>query len=168
MCEANSPSILPRITVGEIFRARYESRGVPAGMSKQQCKAFFDLMQCRTPLLGGYQQLCQACGHERNRFNSCGNRHCPTCQSLAQARWIETRLERILPVGHFHVVFTLPDSLRDIAYSESSMTFCSAQYPKRCWNCVKTSITWAQYLGSRWCCTPGQGSLDTIRTCIAR
>jgi len=123
MCKANSPSAHPPITVGEIFRARYDRRGVPAGLSKEQCKAFFDLMQCRTPLLGGYQQLCQACGLERSRFNSCGNRHCPTCQSLAQARWIETRLERILPVGHFHVVFTLPDCLRDIAYRNQRIVY---------------------------------------------
>ena len=92
-------------------------------MSQEQSKAFFDIMQCRTPRLGGHQHCCQGCGFQRNLFNSCGNRHCPTCQSLAQSRWIEARLERILPVGHFHLVFTLPDSLRDMAYRNQRIVY---------------------------------------------
>jgi hypothetical protein len=59
--------------------------------------------------------VCGACGHEQPSYNSCRNRHCPKCQSLAQARWIEGRLERLLPVHYFHVVFTLPSELRAVA-----------------------------------------------------
>ena len=66
---------------------------------------------CRTPVLGGRVEVCDRCGHEEVFFRSCRNRHCPTCQSLPQARWIENRMERLLPVDYFHVVFTVPDDL---------------------------------------------------------
>jgi hypothetical protein len=70
---------------------------------------------CRTEVLGGHVDECSTCGHTTISYNSCRNRHCPKCQSLAQAKWIEARLERILPTHYFHVVFTLPASLRPSA-----------------------------------------------------
>jgi hypothetical protein len=73
-----------------------------------------DLMSCRTAALGGHMDTCTACGFERPSYNSCRNRHCPKCQALAQARWVEARLDRILPVPHFHLVFTLPSDLRQL------------------------------------------------------
>jgi hypothetical protein len=66
---------------------------------------------CRTPVLGGRVEVCDRCGHQEVFHGSCRNRHCPTCQSLSQARWIENRMERLLPVDYFHVVFTVPDEL---------------------------------------------------------
>ena len=69
---------------------------------------------CRTEVLGGHVDVCDRCGYERPSYNSCRNRHCPKCQSLAQAKWIEDRMERLLPVHYFHVVFTVPPSLRPI------------------------------------------------------
>lgn len=69
---------------------------------------------CRTEVLGGHLDVCDRCGHSRATFNSCRERHCPKCQSLAQAKWVEERLERLLPVHYFHVVFTLPSSLRTV------------------------------------------------------
>ncbi len=71
--------------------------------------------RCRTEALGGHLDECESCGHFTISYNSCRNRHCPKCQSLAQARWIEGRLGRILPTHYFHVVFTLPHSLRPLA-----------------------------------------------------
>lgn len=71
--------------------------------------------RCRTDALGGHVDQCANCGYTAISYNSCRNRHCPKCQSLAQARWIEARLARILPTHYFHVVFTLPASLRPIA-----------------------------------------------------
>jgi hypothetical protein len=63
-------------------------------------------------VLGGHLEACRSCGHEQPAYNSCRNRHCPKCQCLAQERWIAARSERLLPVRHFHVVFTLPSELR--------------------------------------------------------
>jgi hypothetical protein len=66
---------------------------------------------CRTQVLGGRVDVCDGCAREEVVFHSCRNRHCPTCQSLSQARWIEARMERVLPTEYFHVVFTIPDEL---------------------------------------------------------
>jgi hypothetical protein len=75
----------------------------------------FAIMLCRTASLGGHLDVCKKCGHEEHAYNSCRNRHCPKCQSLAQARWIEQRRARIIPTKYFHVVFTLPQELRALA-----------------------------------------------------
>jgi hypothetical protein len=66
---------------------------------------------CRTAVLGGHVDVCDHCGHSAPSYNSCRNRHCPKCQSLAQAEWLEQRKARILPVHYFHVVFTIPHEL---------------------------------------------------------
>ena len=67
--------------------------------------------RCRTAALGGHLQQCDACGFEHPAYNSCRNRHCPKCQSLAKARWLEKQKLELLPVGYFHLVFTLPHEL---------------------------------------------------------
>lgn len=69
---------------------------------------------CRTAELGGHVDVCRACGLEHPSYNSCRNRHCPKCQALAQQKWIAARAERLLPVRHFHVVWTLPSELRPL------------------------------------------------------
>jgi hypothetical protein len=74
-----------------------------------------DAVNCRTAALGGHLDRCDACGYERPSYNSCRNRHCPKCQALAQEKWIEEQRERMLDVGYFHVVFTLPAQLRALA-----------------------------------------------------
>lgn len=71
---------------------------------------------CRTEALGGHVDVCPDCGHQSTpSYNSCRDRHCPKCQALDQARWIEARKERVLPVPYFHVVFTLPGELKPLA-----------------------------------------------------
>lgn len=72
------------------------------------------LVRCRTEALGGHLYVCSSCGHHQPHYNSCRDRHCPGCQSLEQARWVEAREERVLPVGHHHVVFTVPSELRTV------------------------------------------------------
>ncbi len=67
---------------------------------------------CRTAVLGGHLDVCDHCGHTRPAYNSCRNRHCPKCQALRAARWLDQRLARLLPTPYFHVVFTLPAELR--------------------------------------------------------
>ncbi|MBZ9634629.1 IS91 family transposase [Clostridium sp. FP1] len=77
-------------------------------------KTMIDIEACRTEELGGHIDECDECGHIRVSYNSCRNRHCPKCQTLAKERWLEKRKEDLLPVGYFHVVFTIPQELNYI------------------------------------------------------
>src|SRR5437016_1548924 len=70
---------------------------------------------CRTAALGGHVEVCDRCGHQRVWYNSCSDRHCPKCQSLARAQWIEDRQSELLQSEYFHVVFTVPEEIADIA-----------------------------------------------------
>ena len=73
-----------------------------------------DIETCRTAVLGGHLDVCDACGHAVPSYNSCRNRHCPKCQALTAARWVAERMDRILPTHYFHGVFTLPAELRPL------------------------------------------------------
>ncbi len=101
----------PRLTVGGIARAHFRDFIARHALSEAQRKVLRDVAACRTPVLGGRVDVCARCGDEKTVFHSCRNRHCPTCQSLSQARWIEGRMARLLPTDYFHVVFTVPDDL---------------------------------------------------------
>ena len=101
----------PRLTVGGIARAHFGDFIARHALSEAQRKVLRDVAACRTPVLGGRMDVCAGCGDEKTVFHSCRNRHCPTCQSLSQARWIEGRMARLLPTDYFHVVFTVPDDL---------------------------------------------------------
>lgn len=78
---------------------------------------------CRTAVLGGHVDVCLACDYRRVAYNSCRNRHCPKCQSLVQARWVEERIEHLLDVPYFHVVFTLPAQLRPLVRANKQALF---------------------------------------------
>ena len=91
-------------TFGEAYRAE-------CVLSPAQHRAFAAILACRTELLGGHLDVCDNCGHEVPSYNSCGNRHCPKCQSLRQARWVLECMQRVLPVPYFHVVFTIPHEI---------------------------------------------------------
>lgn len=85
-------------------------------LTSAQGRALSAIALCRTAALGGHRNVCLACGKEEDpSYNSCRNRHCPKCQALAQERWISRRAEALLPVPHFHGVFTLPEDLRSVA-----------------------------------------------------
>lgn len=77
--------------------------------------------RCRTPALGGHLEQCDSCGFERPAYNSCRNRHCPKCQALGTTRWLEARQAEILPIGYFHVVFTLPHELNALILCNKSV-----------------------------------------------
>ena len=79
---------------------------------------------CRTSVLGGHEDVCLDCGHKSASYNSCRNRHCPKCQALDQARWLEQRKQRILATNYFHVVFTLPGELRPLARTNPRLVYC--------------------------------------------
>jgi hypothetical protein len=101
--------------VADIFRSASEAFRDKYAPTPEQRKVIAAIKQCRTAKLGGHLDVCSTCGHQRPAYNSCRNRHCPKCQALAQARWIEKRSERIIPTKYFHVVFTLPQELRALA-----------------------------------------------------
>jgi hypothetical protein len=106
----------PALEVADIFRqygqAYRERFGSPP---PEQARVMHAIELCRTAALGGHVDRCDHCGHEAISYNSCRNRHCPKCQSLAKAAWLEARRTELLPVEYYHVVFTLPDQLGALA-----------------------------------------------------
>jgi len=96
------------LEVGDILRAHGAAYRARHPLTPQQARVMRRLAQCRTAALGGHVDSCAACGFTRLSYNSCRDRHCPKCQASKRAAWLEARLERLLPVGYFHVVFTLP------------------------------------------------------------
>jgi predicted Zn-ribbon and HTH transcriptional regulator len=107
----------PRLAAGEkrarpeladVFRQYGESYQRTHRVLASQQKVMRAISVCRTQELGGHLDRCDACGFERPAYNSCRNRHCPKCQSLAKAKWLEKQTSELLPVGYFHLVFTLP------------------------------------------------------------
>lgn len=100
------------------FRARHAD-----ALSIGQHRVMRAIEACRTAALGGHLEQCDACGHQRPAYHSCRNRHCPKCQSLARARWLDARRAELLPVPYFHVVFTIPDTLAAIAYQNKRVVY---------------------------------------------
>jgi len=92
-------------------------------LTPEQHKVMRAIEICRTSVLGGHLDVCKSCGYESPSYNSCRNRHCPKCQALAQAQWLEKRRERILPVPYFHVVLTIPGELRPLAFLNRRLFF---------------------------------------------
>jgi hypothetical protein len=102
----------PRFDIADIVREHRAALEAEQRLSVTERRVLTAIERCRTAALGGHVEVCRSCGHEQPAYNSCRNRHCPKCQCLAQERWIAARAERLLPVRHFHVVFTLPSELR--------------------------------------------------------
>src|SRR5215471_14065114 len=92
-------------------------------MSATQWRVMSAIEVCRTAALGGHLERCDQCGYERNAFNSCRDRHCPKCQCLARAQWIEERKSELLDVPYFHVVFTVPEEIAAIAYQNKEAVY---------------------------------------------
>jgi hypothetical protein len=115
----------PRLSVGEVMRSgRDEFLGeYGEHLLPEQRRALLDLTACRTAALGGHILGCPECGHRQVAYNSCGNRHCPTCGATDAARWLEARAAELLPVPYFHLVFTLPDVLDPIALANPRVVY---------------------------------------------
>lgn len=126
-CHRDAPvqnhSERPAVEVADILRAHAQEYMSSHTLTGDQLNVVRDLIRCRTSELGGHLEVCLDCGFERPAYNSCRNRHCPKCQSLTQARWIEQRVQRLLPTHYFHVVFTLPASLRALARANRELFF---------------------------------------------
>ena len=86
-------------------------------------KAMNSIERCRTSALGGHVDECDECGYTRVSYNSCRNRHCPKCQTIAKERWIESRKEDLLPVQYFHVVFTIPATINPVAFQNQKAVY---------------------------------------------
>jgi hypothetical protein len=109
----------PAVEIADILRDHGPAwRIANAGhVSLDQMKVMSAIESCRTAALGGHVARCEndACGYTVIAYNSCRNRHCPKCQGAAARKWLAEREAELLPVGYFHVVYTLPARLRDIA-----------------------------------------------------
>lgn len=92
-------------------------------LNREQRRVMGAIESCRTAALGGHVEQCDVCGHQRIAYNSCRDRHCPKCQSLTRAQWLEDRQADLLPVEYFHVVFTLPEEIAAIAYQNKAMVY---------------------------------------------
>jgi predicted Zn-ribbon and HTH transcriptional regulator len=99
------------VELADIFRAHSESYRRDQPLPVSHLKVMQAVERCRTAALGGHLEQCDSCGYERPTYNSCRNRHCPKCQSLAKLKWLDKQKSELLPVGYFHLVFTLPHDL---------------------------------------------------------
>ena len=106
----------PRFEVADVVRASGDAFRATHTLTSAQHAVLRAIVRCRTAALGGFVDVCPECGLVEVGYNSCRNRHCPKCQAVAQARWLDQRLERMLPVHAFHVVFTLPGELRALVH----------------------------------------------------
>ena len=115
----------PPLEVADIFHRHGAAwRAAHAGhLSLGQMKVMSAIETCRTAALGGHVEACEDCGHSRIAYNSCRNRHCPKCQGAAARDWLAAREADLLPVGYFHVVFTLPAEIATIAYPNKAMVY---------------------------------------------
>jgi len=115
----------PAIEVQEIFRDHGPGfRRANAGhLSLGQLKVMSAIERCRTAALGGHIAACEDCGHNHIAYNSCRNRHCPKCQGNTAKDWLTARQSELLPVPYFHVVFTLPAQIADIAYQNKAVVY---------------------------------------------
>jgi Putative transposase/Transposase zinc-binding domain len=115
----------PALEVADIFRGHGPAwRQTNAGhVSLDQLKAMSAIESCRTAALGGHVTRCQDCAYTTIAYNSCRNRHCPKCQGAAAKAWLAKREAELLPVPYFHLVFTLPAAIADIAYQNKAVIY---------------------------------------------
>jgi Putative transposase. len=105
-----------QVTLGDVFREGFReymhnNNTIPF----EHYKAASAIINCRTSVLGGRLYKCEECGHSVPLFNSCRNRHCPQCQAISRAKWVEKRNNELLPVPYYHIVFTIPEQLKPFA-----------------------------------------------------
>src|SRR6516162_6783283 len=115
----------PALEVADIFRGHGPAwRQANAGhVSLDQLKVMSAIESCRTAALGGHVLRCENCSHIEIAYNSCRNRHCPKCQGAAAREWLAEREAELLPVPYFHVVFSLPGRIADIAYQNKAVIY---------------------------------------------
>ena len=113
----------PALEVADIFRAHGPAWRARTALSAGQLKVMSAIEQCRSAALGGHVLCCEGCGEVEITYNSCRNRHCPKCQGNAARRWLAAREADLLPVPYYHVVFTLPEPISRIAYTNKALLY---------------------------------------------
>ena len=103
---------------GDAYREQHDR-----SLSTAQRRVMTAIEICRTAAIGGHVEQCNTCGHQRISYNSCRNRHCPKCQSLARAQWLDDRRAEILDTQYFHVVFTIPKEIAEIAFQNKKTVY---------------------------------------------
>jgi hypothetical protein len=113
----------PRHEVADVFRRYGDAYRLTHRLPPSALRVMHAIDTCRTAPLGGHLERCTDCGFERPAYNSCRNRHCPKCQSLAKARWLDARQAELLPVDYFHTVFTLPHDLNPLILANKARLY---------------------------------------------
>jgi hypothetical protein len=115
----------PPLEVADVFRryGPHYRQTYGTALSQAQRRVMRSIEVCRTAALGGHVEHCDICGHQRIAYNSCRDRHCPKCQSLARAQWLENRRAELLETEYFHVVFTVPQEIAAIAYQNKRVVY---------------------------------------------
>jgi len=121
--ESLQPETAKRWEMADIFRDFGESYRSKNPLPLSHLKVMHAIEVCRTAYLGGHIEKCDTCGFEQHAYNSCRNRHCPKCQTLTKAQWVEDRKAELLPVPYFHNVFTLPHELNPIALCNKKVIY---------------------------------------------
>src|SRR6478609_8153095 len=158
----------PKLEVADIFRDHGAAwRSANAGrISLGQLKVMSAIERCRTAALGGHVERCEKCSHTVIAYNSCRNRHCPKCQGAAAREWLAEREAELLPVPYYHVVFTLPARIADIAYQNKAVIYDLLF--KASSETMLTIAADPKHLGALGCCPffiPGGPRSPTILTC---
>ncbi len=118
-----APTARPALEVADILRERGDAYDESHRLSAQQQRVVDALVNCRTAALGGFKAECDRCGAVTIQYASCRNRHCPKCQTLSQARWVERQCADLLDIGYWHVVFTLPHELNPVAQGNPALIY---------------------------------------------
>jgi len=113
----------PTLELADIFRQHGPAYRQAHAMPLHYHRVMQAIEACRTPLLGGVVEWCDQCQYTHTRYRSCRNRHCPKCQGLARAQWLEQRKAELLPTEYFHVVFTLPAPIAQIAFFNQDVVY---------------------------------------------
>src|SRR5713101_3380628 len=122
-----APAPAPRagrgLELAEIVRTHGTAYRQTHTLSRAQRRVLHAIETCRTAALGGHRDTCDTCGAVQVSYNSCRNRHCPKCQTLAKQRWLDARRAELLPIEYFHVVFTLPHTLNPLAQGNPRVVY---------------------------------------------
>ena len=109
--------------IQQVFYQSYRGYLDKYGMNYELDKVAKAIMGCKTPAMGGNQTICQDCGKTHLHYNSCKNRHCPCCQSLTKEKWIDAQKADVVDAPYFHAVFTVPEELNPLIYSNKSALY---------------------------------------------
>jgi hypothetical protein len=139
--------VRPRFEVAHVLRRHWPAVESSTRINSWQLRTLGAIMRCRTRQMGGHVDACTGCGQVRVSYNSCRNRHCPKCQGRRREEWILAREQELLPVPYFHVVFTLPDTLNQLALRQPKLVYDTLF--EAAWQTLLTFATDRKHLGAR-------------------